>query len=156
MELLFQITTKFTLEEYKKFNYAILKKRHVWPILIIADILILLGGILDENLFLIIFAVLYPLVVLWVQKRSIQKIFDSNKVTQNIDVTYTFYEDHFEEKHESGEARITYDKLSEIIETKTNFYLMIAKNQGYMLSKENMPEGLIEFIENIKKNLKKK
>lgn len=150
MECLFQTTTKYTYEEYKKFNFALLKRRHVIPLIILAEILILVGGILSQYNFLIIFAVLYPFIFAWSLFHGIKKVYNSNKVTQDEEIKFEFYEDHFEEKHESGNANITYDKLNEIIETKTNFYLMIAKNQGFMLLKENMPEGLEEFIHHLK------
>ena len=81
---------------------------------------------------------------------GVKRIYNSNKLMQNIDVTYEFYKDHLLEKHDGGEANVPYDKLNEIIETKTNFYIMISKNQGFMISKEGMPEGLEEFIRNIK------
>ena len=42
-----------------------------------------------------------------------------------------------------------YEKLYKIIETETNFYLMISKTQGFVLVKNNMPEGLVEFIKTI-------
>lgn len=150
MESLFETTTKYTYEEYRKFNFALLKKKHVLPLIILAEILILVGGILSQNEFLIIFAVLYPFVFIWSLFHGIKNVYHSNKVTQDKDIHFKFYEDHFEEEHDSGNANITYDKLNEIIETKTNFYLMIAKNQGFMILKENMPEGLEEFIKNIK------
>ena len=70
-------------------------------------------------------------------------------------MVFEFYEDYFEESHEVGNATIPYDKLDAVIETKTHFYLMIAKNQGYMLAKENMPDGLESFIrEQVKSKIK--
>ncbi|MBQ9267182.1 MAG: YcxB family protein [Clostridia bacterium] len=146
MECLYKTTTKYTLEEYKKFNNAILMKRHTLLLLLAGLVFILLGGIILRSEFLIIFAIIYPFFFIIIKNSSVKKVFNSNKLTQNVDVTFEFYEDHFEENHEAGQAKIPYEKLHEIIETKTNFYLMIAKNQGYMLAKENMPEGLEEFI----------
>lgn len=46
--------------------------------------------------------------------------------------------------------RVEYNKLNEIIETKTNFYLMISKNQGHMVLKENMSDDLQNFIRKLK------
>jgi len=149
MECLFKTTTRFTLEEYKKFNNAILMKKHIWIAMSVAILFILLGGMLLNSPFLIAFAVLYPFLFILIKNNSVKRVFNSNKITKNADVTFEFYEDYFKETHEAGEAKIPYDKLNEIIETKTNFYLMIAKNQGYMILKENMPEGLEEFIRNI-------
>lgn len=156
MEPLFKTSTKFTLKEYEKFNYAILKKRHVVPILIIVIFLLILAGIIGESLFLVMFGIIYPFILFLIQKINVKKVYNSNKLIQDTDVSYEFFEDHFEQKHESGNATIPYDKLNEVIETKTNFYLMIAKNQGYMLLKENMPEGLQEFLVNIKNKINQK
>ena len=69
---------------------------------------------------------------------------------QNAEVNFEFYNDYFTETNEYGNTKLEYNKLHKIIETKTNFYLMIAKNQGFILVKENFPEGLEEFLRNIK------
>lgn len=150
MECLYTMNSKFTFEEYKKFNYALLKKRHHFLILAIYEVLVLLLGIGTGNIFMIVFAIIFPLILYWLQSRSIKRIYNSNKVAQNLDVTYEFYDTYFIEKSEHGEMKIEYSKFDEIFETKTNFYLMIAKNQGYMLLKSDMPNGLEGFIRNIK------
>lgn len=63
---------------------------------------------------------------------------------------YDFYDTYFTKKSVAGEDRIEYDKLTKTIETKTDFYLMLALNQGYMLKKECMPKGVDEFIRKLK------
>lgn len=150
MGYLYTMNSKFTFEEYKKFNYALLKKRHHLLILAIYEIILALIGIGTGNMFIIVFTIIFPLILYWIQNRNIKKIYNSNKVVQNLDVIYEFYDTYFVEKSEHGEMKIEYSKFDEIFETKTNFYLMIAKNQGYMLPKSNMPSGLEEFIRNIK------
>ena len=150
MGYLYTMNSKFTFEEYKKFNYALLKKRHHLLILAIYEIILSLIGIGTGNMFIIVFTIIFPLILYWIQNRNIKKIYNSNKVVQNLDVIYEFYDTYFVEKSEHGEMKIEYSKFDEIFETKTNFYLMIAKNQGYMLPKSDMPSGLEEFIRNIK------
>lgn len=150
MGYLYTMNSKFTFEEYKKFNYALLKKRHHLLILAIYEIILALIGIGTGNMFIIVFTIIFPLIIYWIQNRNIKKIYNSNKVVQNLDVIYEFYDTYFVEKSEHGEMKIEYSKFDEIFETKTNFYLMIAKNQGYMLPKSDMPSGLEEFIRNIK------
>lgn len=150
MEPLYRVTSKLTFEEYKKFNNAVIKNNHIMLLLIVALILILLGGILLGNIFLLIFAFIYPFLFVIVKNISVKRTFESNKLTKNMDVTFEFYDDYFVEKHAVGEGKIFYNQLNNIIETKTNFYLMIAKNQGYMISKQDMPEGLEQFILKIK------
>ncbi len=124
MDYLFKTSTKFTLEEYKRFNFTLIKKRHLLLLSIIAMIFLLASGIMLQNYFLIAFALVYPILFYLSMRRGVNKVFNSNKLLQNAEVTYEFYEDYMYEKHEGGEAKVPYDKLDEIIETKTNFYLM--------------------------------
>ena len=56
----------------------------------------------------------------------------------------------FTETNPYGTTTLEYAKLHKIVETKTNFYLLIAKNQGYILTKSTFPMGLDEFLRNIK------
>ena len=65
-------------------------------------------------------------------------------------MNFEFYDTYFIETNEYGNTKLEYSKLHKIIETKTNFYLMLAKNQGFILVKDNFPEGLDEFLRNIK------
>ena len=146
MEPLYRTTNKYTYDEYKKFNRAVMLKKKTLIATIIAVLLILIGGILLESLFLILFAIIYPIIFVLLMNVGVKRVYNSNKILQDLDVNFEFYDDCFVVKHEAGEAKIPYDKLNEIIETKTNFYLMIARNQGYMVLKENMPEGFLEFI----------
>jgi hypothetical protein len=146
MECLYKTTIKFTYEEYKKFNDAIMWKKYLIIVSILACLLILTGGILLQNLFLILFAIVYPFLFFLAKNIGVKKFFESNTLLKDKDISFEFYEDCFEIKHEAGDEKIPYDKLCDIVETKTNFYLMIAKNQGYIIIKENMPEGLDEFL----------
>ncbi len=146
MEPLYKLTNKYTYEEYKKFNSAVIMRKKTLVITIIAVLMILIGGILLESLFLILFAIIYPILFVLFMNIGVKRVYNSNKILKDLDVNFEFYDDCFIVKHEAGEAKIPYDKLNEIIETKTNFYLMIARNQGYMVLKENMPEGFAEFI----------
>lgn len=156
MECLYRTATKYTWEEYKKFNDAVILKKNLLPLLILSMVLILAGGILLGNVVVISFAILFPIFFFIFKDIGVKRVFNSNKISQNMEVTYEFYEDYFIQKHEVGEGKIPYEKLDDILETKTNFYLMIAKNQGYMLAKENMPEGLIPFLQDLKKKMNQK
>jgi hypothetical protein len=151
MECLYKTTTKFTIEEYRKFNRAVMHKNYIMVVTAIALLMIIVGGIVLESPFLIIFAILYPFLFFAATEIGVRRVFNSNKLLQNAEITYEFYEDYLHETHEGGEEKVSYDKFDRIIETKTNFYLMIAKNQGFMISKENMPDGLEEFIRGKKK-----
>ena len=78
-----------------------------------------------------------------------KKVFYSNKLAADAELNYDFYENHFVKISSAGSEKIDYNRLLKIVETKTNFYLMIALNQGYMLKKADMPEGLDAFLRNL-------
>ena len=78
-----------------------------------------------------------------------KKVFYSNKLAVDAELNYDFYENHFVKTSSAGSEKIDYNRLLKIVETKTNFCLMIAINQGYMLKKADMPEGLDAFLRNL-------
>ena len=74
----------------------------------------------------------------------------SNELLKDIVETIEFYESQFISKTEKSEVIVKYEELYKILENKTNFYLMIADNQGYIVSKANCDNELIEFIHELK------
>ena len=82
-------------------------------------------------------------------KKSEKEIYNSNKVIQEIESEISFYEDCFEQTNSLGTSKITYDKIYRILENDTNLYIMISKNQGYIIIKENCSQELIDFIKNL-------
>lgn len=154
MDCLFETTTMYTFQEYKRFCKTLMNSRRGIARLVILELLmILLGGILD-NAFLFMFAVLYPCLMVWLQNRQIKKLYFSNKVMQDAKVRFRFCDTCFTEIKAIGESTIEYAKLDQIIETKTNFYLMISKNQGFILTKANFPQGLEAFLHTLKTSTK--
>ena len=65
-----------------------------------------------SNTFLIIFALIYPILFLITRNMGVKRVFNSNKVLQNAVVEFKFYEDHFEETNPSGTSNITLFTLS--------------------------------------------
>lgn len=150
MDCLYKTTTTNTFDEYKKFNKAIMRRKSAIVAIIISEICLIVSGIGLKNIFLIVFGILWPLVTFFLQKIQIKRVFESNKVLQNAVAQFEFYDTYFTETNEYDNTKLEYTKLYKIIETKTNFYLMISKNQGFILCKANFPEGLDEFLRNIK------
>lgn len=150
MDCLYTTTTNYNYEEYKRFSWNLMLKRSriVW--FIVLELWILLLGCLMKNSLLIVFAVIYPIMIFLLQNRQIKKVWKSNKVAQDMLVNFEFYDTYFVETDKSGNTKLDYSNLHKVVETKTNFYLMIAKNQGFILVKENMPEGLSDFLRSIK------
>jgi len=145
MDALFKSSMKYTYEEYKKFTNAVMMLKTIIVVLLLELILLTIAYIF-LNYYVLIIAVVFPIIIAIIQNINIKIVYNSNKIMQDIDVEYEFYEEYFHVKQPIGEAKIEYKMLSKIIETKTNFYLMIANNQGYMLLKANMSNELISFI----------
>lgn len=149
MNCLYTTTTSYSYDEYKRFSWNLLLKRSHIIFYIILELFILLLGCFMKNILLIVFAVIYPIMIFLLQNRQIKKVWKSNKVAQDMLVNFEFYDTYFVEKDKNGNTKLDYSNLHKVIETKTNFYLLIAKNQGFILVKENMPEGLADFLKSI-------
>lgn len=174
MEVLFTTQTAYTYEEYKRFNYAVMKvKRMLWLLaacVILFGLFIFFNFVLmprHEQLFyfltvllacLILFAVILFAVILSAAVLiSIKITYRSNKHMQNnVVATMHFYGDSLEEETPSGKVSVKYAELSKIIETKTNFYLMLAKNQGIIIVKQNCSPELIDFLQELKEQTKRR
>ncbi len=153
MDFLYSTVTKYMVEEYKKYSWALMKKKSRIVLWLVCEFLMIFTGFFLDNKIMAVSAVIYPILLaallIW-QNKHIEKVFMTNKLLKDIEVRFDFYDTYFTEKTELSESRIEYAKLYKIIETKTNFYLMIAKNQGYLLVKENLPEGLADFLKALK------
>ena len=152
MEPLFKISQEYTFEEYKKFAKAVLKWNRIilgaflWFAFLSGVLLIGFNGVSSQACFLVLFPVIYVIL----RKLSIKRYYNSNKILKDITEEYEFYEDYLIAKNTNSEAKIEYDKIFKIIETKTNFYIMVAQNQGYIISKEICSEELVEFLKELK------
>ena len=79
-------------------------------------------------------------------KLGFKRIWNSNKDADELETSFTFHFSDFRQKNKLSDRTIRYSDLSEIIETDTNFYLMLDKNQGSLLNKNDCPEELINFL----------
>ena len=156
MEPLYTTSTTNTYEEFKRFFNTMCKmKQHIILYCILSVYLIVLSLYLGW-IHTLIFAIVFPILVISLQLFQRSRIFKTNKVLQNTIVTYEFFDTYFTVTDEYGNSRLDYKKLHKIIETKTNFYLMISKNQGFLLSKESFPQGLDDFLRSIAPQKKKR
>ena len=73
------------------------------------------------------------------------KVFMKNTEIDGQKCEFRFFEDHFEAITKSGTTNIGYEKIKDIIETKTNIYIMYSDSQGIMMKKP-VPEGFLEFL----------
>ena len=160
MECLFKTSTTHTFEEYKKFVLTLEKKRmtvlfvYMIVFLFLSAVLFWFTRSLTSMVCMILFLLYMPLVVL-LQNRSIKKTFYSNKSIQNRQNDIEFYEDHIITKSGNNISEVQYNDIYRIIQTKTNVYLMTAKNGGILLVKANFPDGLEEFLQRLELRINK-
>lgn len=159
MEPLFTTKTAYTLEEYKKFNYALFSKQMKLPVLsgfaflIWLSIMIYCIAAKEYYSFFIAFVIVILIIAIIPVSlnKSIKKTYYSNKMASKTICEFEFYEKELVEKTPDGSMRVQYENLYKIIETKTNLYLMIAQNQGFIIVKDNCTSELIEFIKKLNK-----
>ena len=157
MEPLFQTKTKYTFEEYQKFNNAVTMNinKMATKIVGVEVCFFLLAYIyMTKNLYattiLVLCGLIFPLLFYFTMKDNIKRTYQSNKSMKDLEVTFEFFEDNVRYFHKMGDNKVEYKDLYSIIETKSNFYLMIAKNQGLIIKKDNCSEELKQFIINLK------
>lgn len=166
MEPLYTVSFKSSYEEYKKYCMYFSYRRVPQIILgvvigiciaflaAVAVLSIWIGDTLHCVLFLLYIAILLSIYFLLPRYR-IRKAYNSNKHIQDKTITINFFEDRLETEDSSGCAKVMYDEIYRIYETKTNFYIMIATNQGMNVIKANCSDGLIEHLRRLRETIKK-
>lgn len=149
---LFKTSIKYTFEEYKGFTKAIYRyvyKVHIMLLVIIAALLILFA--ITKNFMAILAAVAFPLFFVYFMNREIKKVYESNRILKDNFSVFDFYDKYFEQTNAVSHSVVKYSDIYKIIETDKNIYIMVAKNEGYILLKSNCSKELIEFLKSIKK-----
>lgn len=85
-----------------------------------------------------------------VKKEKQKKEFEAPGSVANMILTYQFYRDGFRQDIGAVEGELVPYYATTIIETKTNFYLMYERREGYIIVKENCSPALIYFLKNLK------
>lgn len=154
MDKLFEIKEKYAYEDYLELNkYHMIKSKKSKVTLVIIYLLLILIACISfylKNysylLFSIVFAILYPLLMIITVKSVAKKSYETNKINKNITQTLTFYNDYFEVVSEIANSKIYYDKLYSINESKNSFFLFIAYNQAFIVKKSEI-EDVVKFRE---------
>ena len=150
MDCLYSITIQYSYKEYRRFNWKLFLNPIRVIIYIALELWLLFLGWLVGHHFLYLLAILCPVLMVISQDIQFKKTWLSNKIAKNQTVKFDFYDTYFIGKDSYGESKVEYKKLYKILETKTDFYLMLSKNQGSILVKANLPDGLCEFLRTIK------
>ena len=154
----YQTKTTYTLDEFRRFSYEVqYKLNHAGKIqmaMFTAFCLMALGSLAGEGRSLtaacLVCAVLVAPVFQLVLNQAVKKSYAANKAVQESESVFSFYSDHLEQDNALGHLTLEYSKIYRILETGTNFYIMVSKNQGFIIIKENCSPELIGFLQKLK------
>ena len=79
--------------------------------------------------------------------RRARKLFRQTKVAQDIVNEYDFFDEYFVNRNRNGQGTMAYNELFKVIETRTHFYLMLSKVQGFIIAKSEAPANFTEFMQ---------
>ena len=160
MKEAYETSVELNYMEYKKMCQVLNGRRIIIITIIISGFLLasglfllIMGSIVTGGFFLVL-AAGYPLLLWGVFTRSVRKSFSSQKLLENQHIHYEFLEDRFIARSDISRAEIRYPMLYRIIETKTNFYLLVGPNQSFVVKKENCSGELTAFLGELRKRQK--
>ncbi|WP_050008336.1 YcxB family protein [Butyrivibrio sp. WCE2006] len=151
----YETQSQWTIDELKKLNKATLIGMHKACLaLIIVLEVVFVGGLIVSFVIGSIklafeFAIMligFPLALYLITNFRIRKEYNTNKILQNTVTTFRFAEDRFESVSDRGSAFVKYDEIYKILETDTNFYFFLSKNQALNIIKANCSDELISFL----------
>lgn len=154
MQPLFTAHCEYSLKEYRKFFSAIHKKifkTHLRLALFCLFFLIIILFTTDISLKIgfSIGILLIPFTVYFSNRIHSKKMYRQMENLKSTSSDFAFYPDHLEITSSIGNTSLDYDKLFCIIETPTNFYIMLTKQQGSIVIKEVCSPELVSFIQNL-------
>lgn len=161
MDLLFRNTTQYTKQLYLSFlDFHKLKFGAKYQLYNIFIIIILISFIimqLSYKLFvpaitLLVILVCFILYRYTFSSSKISKELKSKKISEGRDITFNFYDHHFEVSNESNISKLNYRHIYRIFETDKFFYIYIDKNYALILRKDGFSIGnSIEFSDFLKR-----
>ena len=153
MGFLYSTTTTLTYEEYRRFELMLLFNRsNIFWIVIPQVWCWFLSGLI-KSIFCMVISIIHAIIILILLITLhiySKKTWEADNFVKNMNLKLDFYDSYLVGTDKYGETRLEYNKLHKIIETKTNFYLMTEKFKGIILNKSNFPEGLADFLNNLK------
>ena len=156
---LFTTEMTMTKKEYTRFSkkvYDVFQAEHkkTMTLGILVGILGVVSGLSSKQYIWVaagVFIAVIMLLLTVVQKRmKISDAYDRNqKIHDRVD-KISFFEDAVVAHSKFGAVRIEYDDVVEIIETRTNFYIMKSADAGIIVVKNNCSAELISYLQGLK------
>lgn len=156
MKPLFTVKTKMTFPEYRRYSIALQTHITHGPQFVAAfSAVCLLLGIFTMRWTLFLVAVLVPLVVFGFHLFAMYKTYYGSGL-DGLVINTTFSEDFVTSVSKTGNLKVEYKTLYRVLETKTNFYVMISKTQGFLLVKSDCSEALCAFLRELGEDIAKR
>ena len=158
MEPRFTIRTRYTEEEFVRFNRTIqFKEGRLWRTMIISNaalLVMIVTSLVTGNYLFAIPLIIFMAAVNWYVFKGIDmrasKMYKNSKMSDQTVFELAFYDDRYEGATDDGAAAIPYSKLHRIIETPTNYYILESPMSGTILQKSKCPDEFMAFISDIK------
>ena len=160
MEPLYSVKTALTEEEFVRFSrFVAHSNKKNMTIIIVCGVIILAFAIehfvTGTNIPAAIGLLAGMLVCVWLftfgVDRTAKRYYRQYVVKEGSEQTILFFDDHYEQSTSNANANIAYKQLTAIHFTKTNIYLMRSPRVGVVLPLVSCPNGLPEFLQDIKK-----
>lgn len=151
MEPLFQSQTEYTFSEYKRYNREILYKvKKVNKTIIMFEVILLILAFVTKDLTYVAGALLVPLIFKFMFYFQEKRAYKRNPQLHNMMMYHRFYDNYIEQESKLGTVTIFHYQIRDVLETKTNYYLMTANNGTIMIVKENCSMELLDHLRKLK------
>lgn len=162
MKELFKNKTKYSQKEYDMFLRSYQKEYAVSELMytifyIVFFVFCLVLAIISKEVILSIALSIGLIIYFWYKfirpVKKVKKEKNSNKIQKEYITTFKFYKNYFYVQNIEGDAKVFYFKIYRVIETNTHFYIYIARDYAFLISKK----GFIDSkTEDFRKFIKKK
>ena len=155
---LYETTTVITLDEFRKLNHALSNRRTMVAVILLIEAV--LAGLLVFSIrshnrssiqLYVIMLILLPAISWFIPRYMERRMYLANETAHNMVMKTEFYEDHLEQHSLRGHTSVKYTDLQRIIETSTNFYMLVSKTQSIIIVKDHCHPKLIQFIHEMMK-----
>ena len=161
MEPLYSVKTSLTEEEFVRFSRFVAHSNKKNTTIIIACGLLILAFAINDlvkgtNVPRAVGFLAGMLICVWLFTfgvgRTAKRYYRQYVVKEGSEQNIQFFDDHYEQSTANANANTTYKQLTAIHFTKTNIYLMRSPRVGVVIPLASCPQGLPEFLQDIKKH----
>lgn len=151
---LFEASGKITLETYLALNRALfamkLRKFRLGYFILMGASLLLLLVLKSYVIFglLLLFAISYPFLLMWLAGWRGKKYFLQTKSIQDKEIQYSFFQYHFKTCQSSGNGSYLYSEVFRMTITDSALYLFINDIQAFIIERGSVSPELLTFLKN--------